>query len=63
LCCLLLEQGSDGVGPLAERIARGRERRAREVVRLMGDLRALPSLGLPPLQVTVRALARLAATV
>jgi glutamate dehydrogenase len=63
LCCLLLEQGSDGVGPLAERIARGRERRAREVVRLMGDLRALPSIGLPPLQVTVRALARLAANV
>ncbi len=38
----------------------GRERRAAEVDRLMGDLRTLTSIGLPPLQVTVRALSRLA---
>lgn len=60
LCCSLLDQAPDGERPMAERIARGRERRAAEVTRLMADLRTLPSIGLPPLQVTVRALARLA---
>jgi glutamate dehydrogenase len=42
------------------RVAEGRERRAAEVEHLMAELRALPSVGLPPLQVAVRALARLA---
>jgi len=60
LCCSLLDQAANGERPMAERIARGRERRATEVTRLMGDLRTLPSIGLPPLQVAVRALARLA---
>jgi glutamate dehydrogenase len=59
LCRGLLDQGADGA-PLWERIRRERKRRATDVERLMGDLRALPALGLPPLQVTVRALARLA---
>ena len=61
LCGSLLDQAADSARPLAERIAYGRERRAAEVERLMADLRALPSIGLPPLQVTVRAIARLAA--
>jgi glutamate dehydrogenase len=60
LCCSLLDQTPDGDRTIAERVALGRERRAAEVARLMADLRALPSIGLPPLQVTVRALARLA---
>jgi glutamate dehydrogenase len=60
LCHSLLGHVGDGAQPLADRIARGRERHAAEVERLMGDLRALPSVGLPPLQVTVRALSRLA---
>jgi hypothetical protein len=47
--------------PLPLRAAEGRERRAAEVEGLMAELRALPSIGLPPLQVAVRALARLAA--
>jgi glutamate dehydrogenase len=47
--------------PLPARLADGRERRAAEVERLMGEMRALPSVELPPLQVAVRALARLAA--
>jgi glutamate dehydrogenase len=60
LCCVLLDQATDGARPLAQRIALGRERRAAEVEQLMGDLRSLQSIGLPPLQVTVRALSRLA---
>jgi len=60
LCCVLLDQTTDGALPLAQRIALGRERRAAEVEQLMGDLRSLQSIGLPPLQVTVRALSRLA---
>jgi NAD-specific glutamate dehydrogenase len=46
---------------LPDRVAEGRERRAAEVELLMEELRGLPSVGLPPLQVAVRALARLAA--
>ncbi|MGA2411292.1 MAG: hypothetical protein ABSG46_13000 [Candidatus Binataceae bacterium] len=57
LCSLLLDS-PDAANP-AEVIARGRERRAAETDRLMGDLRALPSLGLPALSVAVRSLARL----
>jgi glutamate dehydrogenase len=60
LCCVLLDQATDGARPLAQRIALGRERRAAEVEQLMADLRSLQSIGLPPLQVTVRALSRLA---
>ncbi len=60
LCRSLLTRDGDG-GPLPARLAQGRERRAAEVERLMGELRALPAIGLPPLQVAVRALARLAA--
>jgi glutamate dehydrogenase len=40
--------------------AAGNGRWTAEVDRLMGDLRSLASIGLPPLQVTVRALSRLA---
>ncbi len=60
LCRSLLMQPDDG-RPLRARLAEGRERRAAEVARLMGEVRALPALKLPPLQVAVRALARLAA--
>jgi len=60
LCRSLLGQAAD-TRPVPARIAEGRERRAAEVERLMRELRALSSVGLPPLQVTVRALARLAA--
>jgi glutamate dehydrogenase len=60
LCRSVLTRDSDG-HPLPARLAQGRERRAAEVEHLMGELRALPSIGLPPLQVAVRALARLAA--
>ena len=60
LCRSLLGQSGDQRA-LSDRIAQGRERRAAEIERLMGDLRALQAVGLPPLQVTVRALARLAA--
>ena len=40
-----------------------RQQRRTEVAQLMNDLRNLRTIGLPPLQVTVRALARLAADV
>ena len=60
LCCSLLDQKENLDAPIADRIARGRERRAAEVIRQMADLRTLPSIGLPPLQVVVRTLARLA---
>jgi glutamate dehydrogenase len=60
LCCSLLDQKDNLDSPIADRIARGRERRAAEVIRQMADLRTLPSIGLPPLQVVVRTLARLA---
>jgi glutamate dehydrogenase len=39
------------------------QRRVAEAQRMMGDLRALPSVGLPPLQVAVRALSRLAGAI
>jgi len=60
LCRSLLTRTGD-TRPLPARLAQGRERRAAEVEHLMGEMRALPSVGLPPLQVAVRALARLAA--
>ena len=60
LCRSLLARDGD-TRSLAAQVAQGRERRAAEVARLMGEMRALPSVGLPPLQVAVRALARLAA--
>ena len=61
LCRSVLTRDSDG-HPLPARLAQGRERRAAEVERLMGEMRALPTVGLPPLQVAVRAIARLAAS-
>lgn len=60
LCRLSLTRGGDG-RPLQARVAQGRERRAAEVERLMCEIRALPAVELPALQVAVRALARLAA--
>jgi glutamate dehydrogenase len=59
LCRLSLS--TDRAQPLPARLAQGRERRAAEVERLMGEMRTLPAVELPPLQVAVRALARLAA--
>jgi NAD-specific glutamate dehydrogenase len=63
LCCSLLDQPAEPGVSIADRIAHGREKRAAEVVRQMAELRALPSIGLPPLQVVVRTLARLASNV
>ena len=60
LCRSVLTRDRD-TRPLPARLADGRERRAAEVERLMDEMRALPSVELPPLQVAVRALARLAA--
>jgi glutamate dehydrogenase len=60
LCRSLLARDGD-TRSLPPRLARDRERRAAEVERLMSEMRALPSVELPPLQVAVRALARLAA--
>ena len=62
LCRVALDRSADGTAEIAS-ITPGRERRAADVERLMGDLRTLTSIGLPPLQVTVRALSRLASGV
>ena len=60
LCRLALDSEAEGTPVASKLTTPGRERRAAEVDRLMGDLRALTSIGLPPLQVIVRALSRLA---
>ena len=60
LCRQTLDSAADGAPAPVKLTMPGRERRVAEISRLMGDLRALPSIGLPPLQVTVRALSRLA---
>ncbi|MBV8056630.1 MAG: NAD-glutamate dehydrogenase, partial [Deltaproteobacteria bacterium] len=60
LCRSLLTRDGDKRS-LPAQLARGRERRAAEVERLISEMRALPSVQLPPLQVAVRALTRLAA--
>ena len=60
LCRLSLTPAGDE-RPLHARLALGRERRAAEVERLMREVRALPIVELPAVQVAVRALARLAA--
>jgi glutamate dehydrogenase len=54
LCSAIFDQRGKGPSALATR-------RMAEVQRLMTDLRGLPAIGLTPLQVTVRALSRLAA--
>ena len=59
LCRQTLETAAGAAAPIRLTMP-GRERRVAEIDRLMGDLRALKSIGLPPLQVTVRALSRLA---
>ncbi len=60
LCCSIIDHPSNG-SPLSSSQADPlRQKRLAEVERLMEELRALPAVGLPPLQVTVRALARLA---
>jgi len=63
LCRQLLDGGANGSPDEIKLELPGRERRVAEVDRLMGDLRTLTSIGLPPLQVTVRALSRLASEV
>jgi glutamate dehydrogenase len=60
LCRQVLDSAGDGSREEIKLNLPGRERRVAEVDRLMGDLCALTSIGLPPLQVTVRALSRLA---
>jgi NAD-specific glutamate dehydrogenase len=59
LCRAIAADGDSRLS--AVRLAQSREPRSAEVARLMGELRALPAIGLLPLQVTVRALAALAA--
>jgi len=56
LCRARLRTGGNGAPPPAN----GRRRSELEVDRLMRDLRAMPALSLAPIQVTVRAIARLA---
>jgi glutamate dehydrogenase len=58
LCVAILEQPAND--SRADVAATLRERRRTEVAQLMNDLRILRTIGLPPLQVTVRALSRLA---
>ena len=62
LCATLLDvqASSAPVDSTMEVLASGRERRAAEVNRLMGDLRALPAIGLPALSVAIHAISRLA---
>ncbi len=60
LCRQVLDNAGDGTPAPGKLTMPGRERRVAEINRLMGDLRALTAIGLPPLQVTVRALSRLA---
>ncbi|MGD0290126.1 MAG: NAD-glutamate dehydrogenase domain-containing protein [Candidatus Binataceae bacterium] len=63
LCRQVLDSAGDGALAPNKLDPPGRERRVAEVDRLMRDLRTLTSIGLPPLQVTVRALSRLASGV
>jgi glutamate dehydrogenase len=56
LCSAIFDQRGKGPSAIATR-------RMAEVQRLMTDLRGMPAVGLTPLQVTVRALSRLAALV
>ncbi|MGH7934825.1 MAG: NAD-glutamate dehydrogenase domain-containing protein, partial [Candidatus Binataceae bacterium] len=63
LCCSLLDGHPDHGSknrPALDPMTNGSDRRVAEVERLMGDLRALPTIGLPVLEVAVRALSRLA---
>jgi glutamate dehydrogenase len=60
LCRQVLDRASDGSVASLKSTELGSARREAEVARLMSDLRALRMIGLPPLQVTVRALSRLA---
>ena len=62
LCAILLDAQTSSAPADAtmEVLASGRERRAAEVNRLMGDLRALPAIGLPALSVAIHAISRLA---
>jgi glutamate dehydrogenase len=63
LCRVTLDNKAGGALAADKSTMPGRQRRAAEVDRLMSDLRALTAIGLPPLQVTVRALSRLASGV
>ncbi len=63
LCRVTLDNEAGATHSADPSTRSGRERRAAEVDRLMSDLRALTAIGLPPLQVTVRALSRLASGV
>jgi glutamate dehydrogenase len=59
LCVAILDRPAHETR--ADAIAKLRDQRRNEVAQLMNDLRNLRTIGLPPLQVTVRALSRLAA--
>jgi glutamate dehydrogenase len=60
LCRAQFSARGNGASLVADASAGRRTQQQGEVDRLMNDLRALPTIGLPPLQVAVRALARLA---
>jgi glutamate dehydrogenase len=62
LCRAQFSARGNGASPVADASDARRTQHQGEVDRLMNDLRALPTIGLPPLQVAVRALARLANT-
>jgi NAD-specific glutamate dehydrogenase len=61
LCSAILDAQGNGAG--RRDAAALRLKRQTEVAALMADLRALPAVGLTPLQVTVRALSRTASGV
>ena len=63
LCRKQFMARNNGAMPKADASAARRARQQEEVDRLMKDLGGLPAIGLPPLQVAVRALARLANSV
>jgi glutamate dehydrogenase len=63
LCCAIIEHPGQDAPMSSHQSDPLRRKRLADVERLMEELRALPAVGLPPLQVTVRALARLASGV
>ncbi|MGH8014364.1 MAG: NAD-glutamate dehydrogenase domain-containing protein [Candidatus Binataceae bacterium] len=60
LCAASLDRGQAHDGGAPGLVARGGDRYAAEVERVMDELRPLPAISLPALQVAVRALSRMA---
>ncbi len=59
LCCSVVADGADGEDA-RKRLGRGRERRLREVERVMAEVRAMPTVSLAALHVAVGAISKLA---